>query len=234
MQPAEGRFVAIGCNRTATAIYEPYVTVHAAFVAAAAANPRVVALRADDGAELTYAALDERSDVLVAALCERAPDRRLVALVFERSFAMIVSIFGVLKAGGGYLPIEPAYPAERVSHMLEEASPVVALTDGADHPATSALHAAAITLHVYIALASGVITPISGAEVPLPHMIPSLERALDPVNQRDSTTAKSVPDALLRSCASDVLCTPAHVEPVTAQSASPLLVRSPHARCGLG
>ena len=232
MQPAEGRFVAIGCNRTATAIYEPYVTVHAAFVAAAAANPRVVALRADDGAELTYAALDERSDVLVAALCERAPDRRLVALVFERSFAMIVSIFGVLKAGGGYLPIEPAYPAERVSHMLEEASPVVALTDGADHPATSALHAAAITLHVYIALASGVITPISGAEVP--HMISSLERTLDPVNQRDSTTAKSVPDALLRSCASDVLCTPAHLEPVTAQSASPLLVRSPHARCGLG
>ena len=44
----------------------------------------------------------------------------------ERSPEMIVGLLGILKAGGGYVPLDPVYPAERLAFMLEDAAPVVA------------------------------------------------------------------------------------------------------------
>ena len=130
MHAAELRFVTIGCNRTATT-GGPHETVHAAFASAAAVTPTVVALHATaDREELTYAALDAHSSTLAGAmLCALTlrPDRRLVALLFERSHVMVVAIIGVLKAGLGYLPLEPAYPAARIAGILAEATPAAAL-----------------------------------------------------------------------------------------------------------
>src|SRR5262249_2375950 len=55
----------------------------------------------------------------------------LVGLCAHRSAAMVVGLLGVPKAGGAYLPLDPAYPAERLAFMLGDARPRVLLT-GAD------------------------------------------------------------------------------------------------------
>ena len=139
MEAAEARFILTGCNRTA-AECGPHHCLHAAFRAAAVALPTAVALRkaqqarrgSQDECSLTYADLDGRSHSLCAALLLLArdtltPERRLVGVVFERSAAMVVALLGVLKVGAGYLPIEPNYPAARVSWMLIEATPAAVL-----------------------------------------------------------------------------------------------------------
>jgi amino acid adenylation domain-containing protein len=54
----------------------------------------------------------------------------LVGICAERSVEMVVAILGVLKAGGAYLPMDPGYPGERLSFMLEDARVRVVLTQG--------------------------------------------------------------------------------------------------------
>ncbi|MBD2803035.1 AMP-binding protein, partial [Xenorhabdus sp. M] len=46
----------------------------------------------------------------------------------ERSPEMVVGLLGILKAGAAYLPLDPAYPAERLAYMLSDAAPVALLT----------------------------------------------------------------------------------------------------------
>ena len=53
-----------------------------------------------------------------------------MALYLDRSLEMVVSILGVLKAGGCYVPIDLAYPKERVAFMLEDAAAAIILTQG--------------------------------------------------------------------------------------------------------
>ena len=52
----------------------------------------------------------------------------MVGLYLDRSLDMVVGLMGILKAGGGYLPLDPAYPADRLSLMLDDARPKVILT----------------------------------------------------------------------------------------------------------
>ncbi|RLK09870.1 amino acid adenylation domain-containing protein [Micromonospora sp. M71_S20] len=107
---------------------EPFV--HDLVVARAAAAPAAVALRHGD-ATLTYGQLDDRSDRLAARLAElgvRADT--VVGIHLPRGIDLIVAMLAVLKAGGAYLPLDPAYPAERVGDMIRDAAPVVVLTDG--------------------------------------------------------------------------------------------------------
>ena len=51
---------------------------------------------------------------------------KLVGLCMERSPKMVVAALGIMRAGGAYLPLDPAYPSERLAFMLKDA-PVVAL-----------------------------------------------------------------------------------------------------------
>ena len=51
-----------------------------------------------------------------------------IALLFERSTQMVVSLLAVLKAGGAYVPIDPDYPAERIAFMLQDCGSPVVLT----------------------------------------------------------------------------------------------------------
>src|ERR1043165_9167870 len=52
----------------------------------------------------------------------------IVGIYLNRSPEMIIGLAGVLKAGGAYLPLDPAYPAQRVAFMLEDAEAEVVLT----------------------------------------------------------------------------------------------------------
>ncbi|MFG1923182.1 amino acid adenylation domain-containing protein [Cryptosporangium sp. NPDC048952] len=95
-----------------------------------AATPDAVALVAEDGSELTYGDFDARVDAFAHRLEEkgvRAGDR--VAVVMPRSVDLVVALAGVWRVGAAYVPVDPAYPAERIEHILEDAAPRVVITD---------------------------------------------------------------------------------------------------------
>ncbi len=104
-------------------------TLVAWFNATAAAQPDRVAVT-DQAHSLTYGELAARSDQLAYSLLgDGVGADRLVAIAMERSVHVLVAILGTLKAGGAYLPIDPAYPADRQEFMLRDAAAVVLLTD---------------------------------------------------------------------------------------------------------
>jgi amino acid adenylation domain-containing protein/non-ribosomal peptide synthase protein (TIGR01720 family) len=79
--------------------------------------------------KLTYRELDEQSNQLANYLRARGVGpESLVALCLERSTNLVVAILGVLKAGGAYLPLDLAYPTDRLAFMLEDAQACVLLT----------------------------------------------------------------------------------------------------------
>jgi amino acid adenylation domain-containing protein/FkbM family methyltransferase len=76
-----------------------------------------------EGQTLTYGELDRRASLLAQNLRERGAARdQLIGLFVERSVEMVVGILGILKAGSAYLPIDPAYPQDRIAFMLADAS----------------------------------------------------------------------------------------------------------------
>ena len=86
---------------------------------------------------LTYRELNTRANQLAHYLLKLdvGPDT-LVAICMERSIEMVVAILGILKAGGGYVPLDPGNPKERLRSILADAdSPVViTLEHLADRP----------------------------------------------------------------------------------------------------
>jgi amino acid adenylation domain-containing protein/non-ribosomal peptide synthase protein (TIGR01720 family) len=72
---------------------------------------------------LTYKELNWKSNQMASVLIERRiqPDT-IVAIMMEHSLEMITGIFGILKMGGAYLPIDPEYPEERISYMLADSN----------------------------------------------------------------------------------------------------------------
>jgi amino acid adenylation domain-containing protein len=82
-----------------------------------------------EGEQLTYRQLGDRANRLANYLQELGVGRNtLVAICVERSAEMLVGLLGILKAGGAYLPLDPMFPRERLAFMLEDAQPLVLLT----------------------------------------------------------------------------------------------------------
>jgi amino acid adenylation domain-containing protein len=82
-----------------------------------------------DGAGLTYADLDRRSNQLGQHLrAVGVGPETLVGIFLDRSFDMVVALLAVLKAGGAYLPLDPSYPEARVTFMLKDSGAPVVLT----------------------------------------------------------------------------------------------------------
>jgi amino acid adenylation domain-containing protein/non-ribosomal peptide synthase protein (TIGR01720 family) len=83
-----------------------------------------------DGARvLSMRELDRKANGLARRLRELgAGPGSPVGLLLERSAEMLVSVFGILKAGSAYLPIDPDYPSERVALMLDDGRPPVVIT----------------------------------------------------------------------------------------------------------
>ncbi|MEM7331932.1 MAG: amino acid adenylation domain-containing protein [Chloroflexota bacterium] len=86
----------------------------------------IAAVRGDE--QITYAELNEKANQLAHFLIEAGVGpETAVALILPRSIELFIAIWGVLKAGGTYVPIDSKYPAERVDYMLEDAAPKLAL-----------------------------------------------------------------------------------------------------------
>src|SRR5271155_187057 len=98
--------------------------VHELFEAQAARTPEAIAV-VYDGARLTYAELNAKANRLAHHLRTLGvqPDAR-VAICVERSFDMVVGLLAILKAGAAYVPLEPAYPPERLAAMVRDCSPI--------------------------------------------------------------------------------------------------------------
>jgi amino acid adenylation domain-containing protein len=91
-------------------------------------NPAAIAVK-DATTELTYQQLNRESNRLANYLRQQgvAPEV-LVGIYAERSVDMAISILGVLKAGGAYIPLDPAYPKERLGSILAETQLQLILT----------------------------------------------------------------------------------------------------------
>ncbi|WUR12335.1 amino acid adenylation domain-containing protein [[Empedobacter] haloabium] len=89
----------------------------------AAADPGALALLYGSDT-MTYEVLNRRANQVAQFLHGHgigANDR--VAVCMERGLEMVVAILGVLKAGAAYMPLDPAYPVERIAYMLDDSAP---------------------------------------------------------------------------------------------------------------
>ena len=92
-------------------------------------TPEALALHADD-MELSYQDLDRRANQLAHFLCQESgvSEEVRVAICMVPSSLQIVTVLAVLKAGGAYLPLDPATPSERLAFMLQDADVALLLT----------------------------------------------------------------------------------------------------------
>src|SRR5207237_76608 len=92
--------------------------IHQLFEAQAAKNPEALAAEFN-GQRLTYGELNARANQVAHYLQKQGVGpEALVGISVERSLDMLVAIFGVLKSGGGYVPIDPNYPRDRVALLI--------------------------------------------------------------------------------------------------------------------
>ncbi|NUQ62306.1 MAG: amino acid adenylation domain-containing protein, partial [Pirellulales bacterium] len=102
--------------------------VQALFSAHAAEHPSAPAVACGD-VRWSYSELEERTNRLASYLAAEGvgPDVP-VAVLIDRSPEMIAAILGVLKAGGAYLPLDPAYPRDRLEYMIQDSGAAMVLT----------------------------------------------------------------------------------------------------------
>jgi len=102
--------------------------VHNVFEAQVVRTPDAIAAEFK-GQRLTYAELNARANQLANYLRARGVgSETLVGVSVPRSLEMLVAILGVLKAGGGYVPLDPKYPQERLRFMIEDAALALVIT----------------------------------------------------------------------------------------------------------
>ncbi|HVR09570.1 MAG TPA: amino acid adenylation domain-containing protein, partial [Thermoanaerobaculia bacterium] len=120
----------------------PQALLHQLFEARADAQPAAVAV-VWEGIEQSYAELEARAN-RVAALLDRLPEPRsgpgaAVGVWMERSHHALAALLGILKAGGTYVPLDPAWPAERVESILAATGATAVVVSRATLPAAQAL-----------------------------------------------------------------------------------------------
>jgi aspartate racemase len=102
--------------------------MHDLFAAQAARTPQAPAVVFKDRC-LSYGELNQRADALAHRLKRVGVNTdSLVAISAERSLEQVIALLAVLKAGAAYTPLDPTYPDDRLTAILEDARPVVLLT----------------------------------------------------------------------------------------------------------
>jgi amino acid adenylation domain-containing protein len=113
-----------------------------------------------DGGSLSYAELDRAANRLARHLIDRGlrPDG-LAAVCLPRSADLVIAELAILKAGGAFVPLDPAYPAERLSFMLEDAGHPLVVRDlpaaGPDEPLPIDVHGEQLAYVIYTSGSTG-------------------------------------------------------------------------------
>jgi amino acid adenylation domain-containing protein len=121
-------------HKNAHVAYPGDKTIHQLFEEKVVINPDKIGLvgskqYAPGSFHITYAELNRESNQLARLLHEKGMQAdTIVGMMVEPSSEMIIGILAVLKAGGAYLPIEPDYPAERITFMLKDSNAKIFLS----------------------------------------------------------------------------------------------------------
>ena len=108
--------------------YERDLCVHELVAAEAVRRPEAVALIYGEK-QLTYGQLNERANQLAHYLRKRGVGLEVRAgVLLEPSIEFVVALLAILKAGGSYVPLDPAYPKQRLEFMLDDAGVRLLLT----------------------------------------------------------------------------------------------------------
>ncbi|TVZ80783.1 non-ribosomal peptide synthetase component F, partial [Streptomyces sp. BK340] len=144
--------------------------LHLLFEEQTARRPDAIAVRWAGGT-MTYGELNERANRIAWDLKERGVGpETVVGIGVRRGPAMIAAVFGVLKAGGAYLPLEPSLPADRVAGMLADTGARLVLSTSDTEP---------------MALPAGVeLVEVAGEQEP---PLPVAEGNPEPVTGPDNT-----------------------------------------------
>ncbi|MGZ6505388.1 MAG: non-ribosomal peptide synthetase, partial [Tumebacillaceae bacterium] len=111
-----------------TVEYPQDVCLHQLFEQQVERTPDAVAVVFEEQ-ELTYRELNEQANRLAHYLQKQhVGPEVLVGVCMERSLEMVISLYGILKAGGAFVPIDPSYPSDRLSYLLEDSQIQVLLT----------------------------------------------------------------------------------------------------------
>lgn len=169
LTPGERALVVDSWNDTTQPF--PVGTLEALFAAQVQATPGAIAVLSAEGAALTYRELDARSTTLARQLVAAGiKPGQAVGVKMPRSTETIIALLAILKAGAIYLPLDPAYPADRLSFMIEDAGAALVLesidtlTLEADLPAAATL--ADPNRRAYIIYTSGTTGKPKGVVVP--------------------------------------------------------------------
>ena len=104
-------------------------TLHQQFSHQAAQTPGKTCVVFED-AELTFAQVDQRSNQIARYLIDQGVGQGdLVGICVPRSAEMLVQLFGILKTGAGYVPLDPDYPVDRLQYMCEHSDLKLILTE---------------------------------------------------------------------------------------------------------
>jgi amino acid adenylation domain-containing protein len=121
MSAREQSQVLVEWNRT-VADYPRELTIPKAFEDQVLRTPDATALRYE-GSAWTYRQINEKANRLAHLLAKRAvgPDS-MVGIFLDRSVEMVIALLGVMKTGAAYVPLDPAYPIERIRLMQDDAA----------------------------------------------------------------------------------------------------------------
>ncbi|WP_018788712.1 non-ribosomal peptide synthetase [Micromonospora sp. CNB394] len=108
----------------------PPATLAALFERQVTATPAAPAIEAPDRRVMTYAEVNARANRLARLLISHgAGPERLVGVLLPRGVTATVALLAVHKAGAGHLPLDPSYPDARIEQVIDDAAPVLVLTD---------------------------------------------------------------------------------------------------------
>ena len=104
-------------------------TVHELFLEQVHRTPDHVALVYQEQS-MTYQELNDKAEALAEVLVEKGVvEDKIVSILIEQSIDLMVSILGVLKAGGAFLVIDASYPASRIEFMMDNSDSDILITD---------------------------------------------------------------------------------------------------------
>ncbi|XP_013384730.1 uncharacterized protein LOC106154791 [Lingula anatina] len=109
--------------------YENQGLLHEMFVRQAKATPDKIAVVTDSGKQVTFAELDELTDILATALrIKGVKPNTSVGIYLERCLEYTIAYIAILRAGGAYLPLDLAYPRPLLEDIIADATPVAVVT----------------------------------------------------------------------------------------------------------